>query len=54
MAVRVTAGSVQRDVCLLVDKVDPDATVDDGMVTVLPGETHVFHVLGASAPTRPR
>ena len=45
--VRVTASSVQRDVCLLVDKVDPDATVDDGMVTVLPGETHTFHVLGA-------
>ncbi|GAA1876769.1 glycoside hydrolase family 2 protein [Lapillicoccus jejuensis] len=46
-SVRVTAASVQRDVCLLVDKVDPDATVDDGMVTVLPGETHVFHVRGA-------
>ncbi len=57
--VRVTAAGVQRDVCLLVDKVDPDATVDDGMVTVLPGATHTFHVLGAvgadpAALTAPR
>ena len=27
---------------------ETDATVDDGMVTVLPGETHTFHVLGAA------
>nr|MDQ6897828.1 hypothetical protein [Actinomycetota bacterium] len=34
----------QRDVTLLVDKVDREATVDDGMVTVLPGETFTFRV----------
>ena len=43
-AVEVTAGGLQRDVCLLVDKLDPGATVDDGMVTVLPGERHTFTV----------
>lgn len=43
-AVRVTASTVQRDVTLLVDKIDPRATVDDGMVTVLPGETFTFRV----------
>ena len=43
-AVEVTADGLQRDVCLLVDKLDPGATVDDGMVTVLPGERHTFTV----------
>ncbi len=43
-AVEVAADGLQRDVCLLVDKLDPEATVDDGMVTVLPGERHTFTV----------
>ncbi len=43
-AVRVTAGSLQRDVSLLVDKVDPTAVVDSGLVTLLAGETHEFQV----------
>ena len=43
-AVHVTADTVQRDVCLLVDKVDPDAVVDDMGVTLLPGESHTFQV----------
>ncbi len=43
-AVHVTASTVQRDVTLLVDKVDREATVDEGMVTVLPGETFTFRV----------
>ncbi len=43
-AVRLTAATVQRDVTLLVDKVDQEATVDDGMVTLLPGQTVTFHV----------
>ncbi|MEO3937485.1 glycoside hydrolase family 2 protein [Dermatophilaceae bacterium Soc4.6] len=42
--VHLTAAGLQRDVCLLVDKVDPDATVDDGMVTLLPGESCTLHV----------
>ena len=43
-AVRVAATTVQRDVTLLVDKVDPQSTVDDGMVTLLPGDTFTFHI----------
>jgi len=40
----VTAGALVRDLALLVDKVDPAATVDDMLVTLLPGETVVFEV----------
>ncbi len=43
-AVDVTADGLQRDVCVLVDKLDPAATVDDGMVTLLAGEQHTFTV----------
>lgn len=43
-AVEVAADTLQRDVCLLADKLDPAATVDDGMVTVLPGERRTFTV----------
>ena len=42
--VEVTAGSLVCDLALLVDKVDPAATVDDMLVTLLPGETAVFTV----------
>ena len=42
--VHLTADTLQRDVCLLIDKVDPGATVDSGMVTVLPGQSHTLHV----------
>ena len=42
--VTLTAPSLQKDVSLLVDKVDPDATVDDMLVTLLPGEARTFHV----------
>ena len=48
-AVHVTASTVQRDVTLLVDKVDPHAAVDDGMVTLLPGETFTFRVRSANS-----
>ena len=42
--VEVTAGALVRDLALLVDKVDPAATVDEMLVTLLPGETAVFTV----------
>jgi beta-mannosidase len=45
----VTAENLVRDVTLLVDKVDPEAVVDDQIVTLLPGESVTFHV----ATTRP-
>jgi len=42
--VEVTAGALVRDLALLVDKVDPAATVDEMLVTLLPGDAAVFTV----------
>ncbi|MGO8528649.1 hypothetical protein ACC753_37435, partial [Rhizobium ruizarguesonis] len=33
-----------RDLCLMADRLDPDAVVDTMLVTLLPGESHVFIV----------
>ncbi|GAA4424777.1 glycoside hydrolase family 2 protein [Actinokineospora soli] len=46
--VRVTASAFARDVVLLVDRAAPDAVVDDALVTLLPGESHTFHVRTAA------
>ena len=43
--VSVEAGSLVRDLSILVDKIDPDAVVDDMLVTLLPGEKAVFHIV---------
>ena len=42
--VTVTASSLQKDVSLLVDKLDAAATVDDMLVDLLPGQAVTFHV----------
>ncbi|MGN6445902.1 glycoside hydrolase family 2 protein [Amnibacterium sp.] len=42
--VSVAAHAYVRDVTLLVDRVDPAATVDRGLVTLLPGERTAFRV----------
>lgn len=42
--VTVRATSFARDVALLVDRVAPDAEVDDMLVTLLAGESHTFTV----------
>ncbi|PFG43932.1 beta-mannosidase [Isoptericola jiangsuensis] len=44
VTVRVTAANLVRDLTLLVDKVCPDAVVDDMLVTLLPGESVDLHV----------
>ncbi|WP_248283349.1 glycoside hydrolase family 2 protein [Cryobacterium arcticum] len=46
-SVRVRVDTLTRDLALLVDKVDPDALVDDMLVTLLPGESTVFTVTSA-------
>ncbi len=46
LQVRVGARSLLRDVCLFTDRLMPDATVDDMLVTLLPGESHTFAVSG--------
>ncbi|MFB4268924.1 glycoside hydrolase family 2 TIM barrel-domain containing protein [Nonomuraea sp. GTA35] len=43
-AVTVTAGTVLRDLAIFPDRLDPDAGVDDQLVTLLPGESVTFHV----------
>ncbi|MBO4210270.1 glycoside hydrolase family 2 protein [Micromonospora echinofusca] len=42
--VHVTARTVLRDLTLYPDRLDPDATVDDALLTVLPGESVTFTV----------
>ncbi len=42
--VRVTAESFLKDLCLMADRLDPAAVVDSMLVTLLPGESHVFKV----------
>ncbi|MFI9597174.1 glycoside hydrolase family 2 TIM barrel-domain containing protein [Nonomuraea sp. NPDC052265] len=44
LAVTVTAGTVLRELALFPDRLDPAATVDDQLVTLLPGESVTFHV----------
>ncbi|WP_323986742.1 glycoside hydrolase family 2 protein [Microbacterium plantarum] len=46
--VTVKAANLVRDIALLVDKVDPEAVVDDMLVTLLPGESVTFHVKSGS------
>ena len=46
-SVTVAAQNLVRDLALLVDKVDPDATVDDQLVTLLPGESVTLTVTSA-------
>ncbi|MFC3504939.1 glycoside hydrolase family 2 protein [Micromonospora krabiensis] len=46
--VRVTAVTVLRDLTLFPDRLDPAATVDEALVTLLPGESATFTV---RAPT---
>ncbi|WP_433087875.1 glycosyl hydrolase 2 galactose-binding domain-containing protein [Dactylosporangium sp. CA-052675] len=43
-AVSITARTVLRDLALFPDRLHPDATVDDQLVTVLPGESVRFTV----------
>jgi len=44
--VTVTSAALTRDLVLNVDRLDPDATVDEGLVTLLPGESMTFRVRG--------
>ncbi|MEV7808866.1 glycoside hydrolase family 2 protein [Microbispora sp. NPDC088329] len=46
LRVRVTARTIVRELAIFPDRLDPRATVDDQLVTLLPGESAVFHVTG--------
>ena len=45
--VTVTATSLARDVTLLVDRADPDATVDESLITLPAGRSATLHVRSA-------
>lgn len=40
--VKVTARSFLKDICLMADRLDPNAVVGSMLVSLLPGESHVF------------
>ncbi len=50
--VEVSARTLARELCLLVDHVAPDARVDQALVTLLPGESTTFRVT-APGPLAP-
>jgi len=47
--VKVTAVTFLKDLCLMADRLDPDAVVDSMLVTLLPGESHIFALRTATA-----
>lgn len=49
--VKVTAQNFLKDLCLMADRLHPDAVVDSMLVTLLPGESHVFAVKTAKTMT---
>ncbi|TDC23897.1 glycoside hydrolase family 2 protein [Kribbella albertanoniae] len=49
--VTVTATALAKDLALFPDRLDPAARVDSCLITLSAGESHTFHVTGASAPT---
>jgi beta-mannosidase len=49
--VRVTASTLLRDLTLFADRIHPDAEIDSMLVTLLPGQTHDFHIRGARGLT---
>ena len=44
----ITAETLLRDLCVFVDRLDPDATVSDQLVTLLPGESVTVSIQAAS------
>lgn len=44
----VTALTFIRDLAVLIDRIDPNATVDDMLITLLPGEAARFEILSAT------
>ncbi len=47
----VRARSLMRDICVFPDRIDPDATINDQCVTLLPGEVFVFEIVSDAAMT---
>jgi beta-mannosidase len=47
--VTVTARTIVRDLVLQADRIDPGATVSEQCISLLPGESHTFHISSAIA-----
>ncbi len=45
--VTITANTLVRELTLFPDRLDPDATVDDMMITLLPGDSATLHITTA-------
>ncbi|MEU2942276.1 glycoside hydrolase family 2 protein [Nocardiopsis alba] len=48
LRVKVRARVLLRDLVLNVDRIDPEVEADSALVTLLPGESHTFTVLGGA------
>jgi beta-mannosidase len=48
IAVTITAHTLLRDLCLFVDRISPNAEVDDMLINLMPGENRTFHISGIS------
>ena len=48
IAVTITAHTLLRDLCLFVDRINPNAEIDDMLVNLMPGENRVFRISGIS------
>ena len=42
--VKLTARALLRDICLFADRLDPEARVNDQLITLVPGESYTFTV----------
>ena len=51
--ITLTAHNLVRELTLLVDKIVPDAVAEEGLVTLLPGESTTILVRGLSAGEAP-
>ncbi len=43
----LSTATLLRDIVINIDRVDPEAIIDDNVVTLLPGESHVFSIRSA-------
>jgi beta-mannosidase len=48
IAISIVAPMLLRDLCVLADRLSPDAETDSQLVSLLPGESHTFSVTGAT------
>ncbi|GAA1667436.1 glycoside hydrolase family 2 protein [Glycomyces endophyticus] len=53
VALTVSADTVLRDLCVFADRLDPDATVDKALVTLIPGEQVTFTVTSEAIAASP-